>query len=789
MRIIASIMRLNQKWGHCEKERSGGMFQKMLKRLKRQRKTKTSRHGEAARRLRVEFLEERALLSADSALNVLDDVVQAPYADAESELFFDDYNIDYTLRTTGRVRILGNSGLEYYGDYYYCPLTDQVYIDLWERAIAHWEEVLAEGAPDVNYPHAVDGQTITIDDMCLYFGFTDSYASTLSLGTSLNNGYYRADGAGLPATGSLIFNAKYFVANPSETVQRVFYNTALHEIAHSLGYNLSYMHKLNVIETRMQTPLYLEDTLAAETHYWYYVGQKGVEQFQKTYPAEITSMVADGAFLMETFASSGSFGCHISSLYATYYFYLNQRDCMNYAISASYEATITPVTLGIMEDLGYRVDYAFADALNSPVPTKVTAKTDGADVLLTWQRGNGDLSAERSGAYYTVERCVDDRNIAHENRTWTVVADNLVEANYVDRSVKPNTNYLYRVYRNNVTAYSEICVTAAKEGDVISWTPSASSYRIYALVSRDSNKLAWTSVNLSVTDSSWTAEALTYKPFEKTALYRVCAKDSLIAQTAASRAARVTTEEFEAQCVQEGNAALLRAKSALGESEECEYWWDLTNAREINFNNFIQGRRELWFNPSASGYSIEERALARVMVKRGVDMTIEEIYLFQERVEPTFIVEAQTFLEGAAVALSITVPTGRAVAQWSIDWGEGAEPELFTELGYKLNAAHFYCAAPVNGLRAITLNVLDSLGYGGEEYVIILSAVNGQENMPVQGGSGAQEEYETSAAAQESAATQDVIRNEPIFWGFDAVDEKLDDFWNALRNSRQRRTN
>jgi len=97
------------------------MFQKMLKRLKRQRKTKTSRHGEAARRLRVEFLEERALLSADSALNVLDDVVQAPYADAESELFFDDYNIDYTLRTTGRVRILGNSGLEYYGDYYYCP--------------------------------------------------------------------------------------------------------------------------------------------------------------------------------------------------------------------------------------------------------------------------------------------------------------------------------------------------------------------------------------------------------------------------------------------------------------------------------------------------------------------------------------------------------------------------------------------------------------------------------------------------------------------------------------------
>ena len=289
-------------------------------------------------------------------------------------------------------------------------------------------------------------------------------------------------------------------------------------------------------------------------------------------------MVADGAFLMETFASSGSFGCHISSLYATYYLYLNQRDCMNYAISPNYEATITPVTLGIMEDLGYRVDYAFADALNSPVPTKVAAQSDGADVLLTWQKGSGDQSAEGSGAYYTVERCVDDRALTHESRTWTVVADNLVGASYVDRSVKPNTNYLYRVYRNNVTAYSEICVTAAKEGDVISWTPSASSCRIYALVSRDSNKLAWTSVNLSVTDSSWTAEALTYKPFEKTALYRICAKDSLIAQTAASRAARVTTEEFEAQHVQEGNAALLREICA-AESEECEYWWDLTNAR------------------------------------------------------------------------------------------------------------------------------------------------------------------------------------------------------------------
>ncbi|MBR4753528.1 MAG: fibronectin type III domain-containing protein [Thermoguttaceae bacterium] len=734
--------------------------------FRKKRRDTSEREKSSSRSPRVEALEDRALLSAASGTLWLDDAVATSAAEIESE--FDAYNIDYTLLNTGRVRVLGQSGLQYYGSYKYCDVTDPIYIELWEQALARWEEIFTEGAPDETYPYDVDGETLEIDDIYLYFGFSDSYDNATSLGSSLNGGYYRDAGNSLPATGSMMFNAKYFVANPSETVQKVFYNTALHELSHSFGYNLRYLEARNVIEKRRETPSGLENALSQNTSYWYYVGENGVEQFQKTYPEEIVSLIADDAFLMETYSSSGSFGCHISSLYSTYYLYINQRDGMNYAISSSYEATLTAVTLGVLEDLGYSVDYDFADALDSPAPVKLTAQAEGADVVLTWQKGAGDRSAATSGAYYVVERCVDAPGVSREDRTWSVVADRVVEPSYVDRSVQPNVTYLYRVYRRDIKTVSEVCVTSAREGDVLAWPGVAASYRVYALIAKESNQLSWFSVASSVTSTNYTTGVLSYKPYDQSALYRVFAINTPLDRTAASKAARVTTEDFETRCVQEGNALFLRAKSPEESDEEYEYYWDVSNSREIDEQDFVKGSEELCFNPSASGYALGERALVRVMTRRGSDVSVEEFYVFQERVEPTFNVDAQTFCDGAATSLAITVPAGRAIARWTLDWGDGSEPLVVEALGYELNASHFY--APDQGNCVVTLNAIDCEGYGGEEYVVY--------------------RRENASNATQSASVQEETdqegRDAPFVFSDDRFDEDADEFWAALRNSRKR---
>ena len=739
--------------------------------FRKKRRDTSERERRSSHLSRVEALEERALLSAASGALSPDVVVETSAAEIASE--FDAYNIDYTILTSGRVRVLGQSGLQNYGTYRYCDITDPIYVELWEQALARWEEVFTEGAPDETYPYDVDGKTLEIDDVYLYFGFSDSYDNATSLGSSLNAGYYRNNGTGLPATGSMMFNAKYFVANPSETVQKIFYNTALHELSHSFGYNLRYLETSNVIERRRETPLGLENTLAQNTTYWYYVGEKGVEKFRQTYPEEIVSLVGDDAFLMETYSSSGSFGCHISSLYSTYYLYINQRDGMNYAISSSFEATLTAVTLGVLEDLGYSVDYDFADALDSPAPVKLTAQANGADVVLTWKKGDGDRTASGAGAYYTVERCVDEPGVSWEDRTWSVVAERVVDASYVDRTVEPNATYLYRVYRNNIKTASEVCVTTARDGDHVAWTGDASSYRVYALIAKESNQLSWFSVATSVTSTSYTTGVLSYKPYDQAAIYRVFAINTPLDRTAASKAARVTTEDFEARYVQEGNAVFLRAKSPEESDEEYEYYWDVSNSDEIDAQNFVRGARELCYNPTTSGYALGERALVRVMAQRGADVSVEEIYVFQERVEPTFNVDAQTFCDGAAVALDITVPYGRAIARWTLDWGDGSEPEVFESLGYKLRASHFY--APDRGSCVVTLKAIDCMGCGGEEYV----AYKREDNSLAAPGANVQEQ-----AVQE--ANDPDVGGASFAFSADLFEDDLDEFWAALRNSRKR---
>ena len=177
----------------------------------------------------VEWMKGKKILIVDDVISTGASLA-ALETEGGSDGVEDAYEFAYELQTSGPVRVLGQTGVQR-SSMTYCDVTDSVYLELWEKAIARWEEVITVGAEDIDYPYTVDGELVSIDDIFLYFGFSDSYSSESSLGSALNSGYYRDGGQGLAATGSLVFNAKYFVASPSEQGQNVFYNVALQEIA------------------------------------------------------------------------------------------------------------------------------------------------------------------------------------------------------------------------------------------------------------------------------------------------------------------------------------------------------------------------------------------------------------------------------------------------------------------------------------------------------------------------------------------------------------------------------
>lgn len=536
------------------------------------------------RRTGIESLEERALLSATplghtssvlesysateagqdvvavsvESTNAVVDVIDVSSAVSEQVASSEGYDIDYDLLESGNVRVLGQTGVQKVSTMTYCEVTDSIYIELWEKAISRWEEVIAEGVEDVVYPYAVDGQEgLVVDDLYLYFGFSDSFSSSSSLGSALNAGYYRDGGSGIAATGSLVFNANYFVANPSESIQTVFYNTALHEIGHSLGYNVTHLKALGLLESSSEAPYALDDVFTSPSTYWYYVGENGVEQYQQTYPDYfLAESTTQSAYLMETYTASGSYASHVSSILGTYYQYLNQRDGMTYAISPNFEATITNMTLGVLEDLGYTVDYDFADPIGSPSPEQLTSEAVGKSVVLNWTASAGDLSNSESGqARYQLERLDVTNQLAGGEEDWAVVATDVEGTSWIDSTVEAGHEYSYRVRACYIRSNEEVGVYRAQAGDTITWESDESKFTIYALVNNGSDMVGWTRVVSSTSNKSWTVTELSKTPEDGTTLYRVVAVGAILTETEASKISNVAISTRADDYVPEGYSA------------------------------------------------------------------------------------------------------------------------------------------------------------------------------------------------------------------------------------------
>lgn len=580
-----------------------------------------------------EHLEERALLSATplasyssmlaqySAMEAGIETVQFVNATREVQEVLDvssvtlsepiaaleGFDIDYSLLEDGNVRVLGQTGLQQVSTMTYCTIPDALYIDLWEDAISRWEDVVAVGVEDTTYPYEVNGESnLEIDDLYLYLGFSESFSSASSLGSALNAGYYRDGGTGVAATGSLVFNANYFVSNPSQEVQTVFYNTALHEIAHALGYNISNFQRLGLLESASDVPYNLDDLFpdsGSSANRWYYVGEKGVEQYLQSYPEDFLSeTISQDRYLMETYGASGSFGAHLSSVLGTYYLYLNQRDGMTYSISPKFEATITPMTLGVLEDMGYTVNYDYADSLGSPVPEHLTSEVVGKTVVLNWQTPSGDLSNVTSGdARYQIERLdVLAQYDADAEADWVVVATDVEGTTYYDSTVKPGREYAYRVRSNYIRSNEEVGVFRAKAGDMIEWESDESKFTIYALVNNGSDMLTWTRVVNSTNDKNWTVTSLPQTPEDGTTLFRVVAVGKILTDTHPSRVS---------------NAAVsTRAGAYVPEGYDADDWNAVKNFLEITDDNGVK-----------NGYKIDGASYSPDFLQNVTGLTWTEI--------------------------------------------------------------------------------------------------------------------------------------------------------------------
>lgn len=509
-----------------------------------QSRSKSNSYSCKTRISRFENLEQRTLLTATSICShVYSDSISAAqyekpevtsreYQNNESSIpikLDENFDIDYQLMEAGSVQVLGQAGIQKITSMSYCQIPDEIYLDLWEQAISRWEEVIDSGVEDVVYPYSnTAGEEIQIDDILLYMGFSDSFSSSSSLGSALNAGYYRDQGRGIAATGSLVFNAKYFTKTPSETVQKVFYNTALHEVAHALGYNVTHLKKLGLVEESAEIPFGLDSIFTEPSSYIYYVGANGVLQYQNEFSEEFLSFSPlPESFPMETYTASGSFGAHLSSALGTYYLYLNQRDGMTYSISPSYKATITPITLGIMQDLGFSINYGQADPIGSPVPLDLTTVPQGASVLLNWTSPNNIYTSSTSSAcQYQIERLdltLQPNDSLSSQESWSVIASGVASTSFTDVTIEPGHEYSYRVKALNLSTNVEVGVFRAQEGTLLEWDSEESRFSIYALTSKGSGLLTWTKVVSSTDQHCWTAPSLSSSPENGSTLYRVIA--------------------------------------------------------------------------------------------------------------------------------------------------------------------------------------------------------------------------------------------------------------------------
>ncbi|MGL6226408.1 MAG: fibronectin type III domain-containing protein [Thermoguttaceae bacterium] len=449
------------------------------------------------------------------------------------------FNIEAQIMTAGYVVVPGQNQVLYYDDLY-TVAPDPIYLMLIQQACARWEEIITEGLASVYYTPL--GRTI--DDTLIFFGFS-SLGDNGVLGYSSSLQYRRDNGRGLPATGSIVYNSDYYPPSPNADTQQQFYDTVLHEIGHALGYNTTQWELSGVLYATQTNP-YPGVLNPYNPPSWYkgylaYTGQNAARELYAIM-GQGSPFCTPNSFMLETISSPGSYGSHISSVYGTYFEFIKQHELMNWqAAEKGISVQLSSVTIGVLEDIGYTVDYAMSDPFGTVAPKNLhVTSSSKSQISLAWELPE-TTNVTNVQKRFTIERL----DTSSPGSGWVKVTTDCATLSYTDTTVVADKQYEYRVSVTNLVTPRIAGVGLVEANAALSWNAlqGATRYYIDDLVRNDLYAL-YGMDNLLMWDGAGTTTSTSYTNNRSLALYyRARADQAIQAVSQPSKGVRETAED------------------------------------------------------------------------------------------------------------------------------------------------------------------------------------------------------------------------------------------------------
>ena len=226
--------------------------------------------------------------------------------------------------------------------------------DLMQQAARHWETIIAEGLPDVNFsanPHSLDigGGTIVIDDTVDDLRIFVKKEALLVAGTGGPRYVRSGDSTGLPATGLVLISSRYLARRqqlePLWMEERLLRDLTAHEVAHVLGFG------------PLWGPLGMLHELSGDA---YFGGERAIEAFN--------AAGGEGYSGNKVPVTGASGGCGVGAHWRADVFRGLDRQFGAEVMEPTFERehALSAITIQSLADLGYVVDVSRADPYRLP---------------------------------------------------------------------------------------------------------------------------------------------------------------------------------------------------------------------------------------------------------------------------------------------------------------------------------------------------------------------------------------------------------------------------------------
>ena len=163
----------------------------------------------------------------------------------------------------------------------------------------------------------------------------------------------------------------------------------------------------------------------------------------------------------------------------------------------------------------------------------------------------------------------------------------------------------------------------------------------------------------------------------------------------------------EGYTVQKG-CSLYIAAADLTE-EDLTYWWNLPGGEA---GVFVQGDKGFWLNTDEIKNLSGNAAVVSLLVKQnGFIIASAQTSIQLLAAAPTLSVRTADYADGQILklVLNMFLSGGEAVAQWSINWGDGSI-EKIDNLSHLLKTSHCYMPQNAEAAYTVTLEIADSAG-------------------------------------------------------------------------------